>query len=269
MTACIQLKRQGLRPLLIEKNRLGGALPNANLVENYPGFPEGIDGNKLTERIITQFETYGIETLFSEVKSIDNGNNEFEIKLDNDIIQARSVIVATGAVPKRLGLKNEGKLYKSGRLFYELKGLSPGIREKVVIIGSGDAAFDCALNLSDEGNHVTLLCRKRLKCLPLLKKRVENENNIKILRNESIHAMKRSDTGVELLCDRGEKVGGDYILVAVGKRSNTGILNVEPERNKRIFVIGDANHKKQRQLSIAVGEAVSAAMEIGDHHGSN
>ncbi len=287
ISASIQLKRFGFEPILIEKEKLGGALLNANLVENYPGFPYGITGHDLAGLITKQFRLNKIKTIFSEVKSASKNNNYFEIKLGkkNRLIYARSLIVATGAVPKRLKLQNEDKLHDSGKLFYEIEEVPPNIKgKKFVIIGGGDAAFDYALNLADKNNLVTIVCRNNPKCLDVLFQRVKSNEKIKVLTNSVIKKfwcdknkvyLTKNGTGNNK--DNNNLIECDYVIAAIGKKANTNIIYPTAKQTIKttktiggLFIIGDANNRNKiyRQLGIAVGEGLLAAIKVKNYtHG--
>ena len=281
ISASIQLKRLGTNPILIEKDQIGGSLLNANLVENYLGFPEGISGKKLVSLIVKQFECNNINAIFSEVKNITKKRNFYEILFDNKKFFSRSVIVATGATPKRVGLPKEEKMYKIKKLFYEIKEIPMNIKsKKFVIIGGGDAAFDYAQNLSEKGNDVTILSKSKPKCLDILMKRAEKNKNIKIFTDIKVLDFKYTENNITLICSKGITVNCDYIIVAVGKKPNTVILDKTTIINKLIdnklpglYLVGDTLREKSRHLGIAVGDGLLAAIKtkeyLGEQNGNN
>ncbi len=204
IAASLQLKRAGLNPVVIEKNKFGGSVLNANLIENYPGFPHGIKGTDLADLFKKQVDLSDTDIIISEAKKISwnkssrllagfntpqkglypaasggvfkrwEDKDYFKVKLDNQELISRAVIVATGATPKKLGVVGEKEL-SGNKLFYEIKKIPLSVKEKdFTIIGSGDAAFDYALNLAGRKNKIKILCRQPI-CLKLLKERVNYE----------------------------------------------------------------------------------------------
>ncbi len=268
ISASIQLKRSGIHPLLIERDRLGGSLLNANLVENYLGFPKGIPGRDLARLIKKQFDYNGIKTLFSEVKDITKKEGYFEISLENQKIYAETVVIATGSTPKKMGLSKEDELYNSKKLFYEIKEIPLTIKGKIfVIIGGGDAAFDYALNLSGKGNEVKIVCRNKPRCLDILMRRAQQDKNIKIFTNIKVTELKNEEGMINLICEGGKILISDYVMVAIGKSPNIEILgktirNGLLKESSGLAIVGDAKRESFRQLGIAVGDGLLAAMKI-------
>lgn len=280
IAAAIQLKRSGAEVVLVEKNRLGGSLWNANLIENYLGFPEGIRGKELVGLFIKQFENNCIKTIFSDVKLIEKKKKSFEITLADDSEDAvnnlfsRTVIIATGLKPKKLGLKEEQKLHAEGRLFYEIREISSDVRNKrIVIIGGGDAAFDYALNLTDRENKCSILCRNNSKCLDILRQRASNNNNITVLQGVRVREIRHYDDTLNIMCDNKKVVEADYVLIAIGKKSDLALFNgliqtnQKKNENKGIFIAGDAQRAQFRQLCIAIGDGLLAAMRVKEFLG--
>lgn len=243
MLACIQLKRQGLEPVLFEKDRLGGMLWNANIIENYPGF-KSIKGKELAKRMVGQFKACSVPVKKEEVKEI---SGKYDLKTNKGEYHAKKVIVATGTKPKKLDVKNEQELYEKKKLFYEIKDLET-TNKHYAIIGSGDAAFDYALNLASQGNKATIF-HKEIKCLKLLEERARENKKIK-LENQKVKNIKEEN---QLAINN---VYADYVIVATGKEANLDMLKTKAP------VIGDAANKWQ--LVIALGSAMKTAMEIND-----
>jgi thioredoxin reductase (NADPH) len=274
VAASIQLKRFGIEPVLIEKNKLGGSLLNAGLVENYLGFPHGIAGVDLVGLIEKHVKLNRIKTIFSEVELIGKGERYFEISLKGQKIFSKSVIAATGMIPKKLGLPIEDELYACKKLFYEIKEIPPDIRnKKFVIIGGGDAAFDGALTLSEKGNEVNIVCRGKPKCLPILKERAESNDRVEVYTGAEVKDIKRSKEKMQVKCEGG-LIECDYLLVAIGKKRDVKIFEnivgkgeIAENESKGFFIAGDLKMKEFRQLGIAVGDGLLAAMKVKKYLG--
>jgi len=264
ISASIQLKRSGIEPLLLEKDKAGGLLLNANLVENYPGFPDGTSGEKLAEVFLEHLKNMGVVLKKETVKKIFKKNNVFHILTDKDEILAKCLILATGTLPKKLGIPGETDI-AGRRLFYEIKDL-PANTGTFVVIGGGDIAFDYALNLSKTAEKIDIIIRESAsKCIPVLAEEAEKRENIKI-HYRTIPISMKEEKNVVLKCnaDGGYKdFVSDYLLVAAGRTPNTGMLNDELKEHVApgLFLAGDVKNKDFRQTGIAVGDGLLSAMK--------
>jgi thioredoxin reductase (NADPH) len=259
ITAAIQLKRAGVNFLLFEKERIGGLLWNANLVENYPGLSTSLPGPKIVERLAKQIETLNIDILKENTISVNEDSGIYYIETDSNKYSASNIIIASGTRSKRLSeqdIKQE--------IYYEVYPLLKVRDSNIGIIGGGDAAFDYALNLS-RWNQVSILFRKpESTCLPLLYERAKENKNIRIFPGTSL------DCFVPQGGTRNDKrVKFDHILAAIGREPNIDFLSPELKNHlleKRplpgLYFAGDVVRGKSRQLAIAVGDGMSAAMRI-------
>lgn len=269
--AAIQLKRYGVEPILLEKEEVGGLLRNANLVENYPGFPEGITGPELIKLFKRQLKNVSVKIQFEEVLELDNKNGVFIINTTQRTIISRIVVIASGTKPRKLSKLNISKDFEN-RIFYEVYPLAQVANEKIAIIGAGDAAFDYALNLSKKNEVVILNRGSRVKCLPLLFERGIGNKKISYLENTHVRNIEYFDTYLILTCydTTGErKIYVSYLLVAIGRDPSLDFLsenlkeNLEKlQKSKVLYMIGDVKNDIYRQTAIAVGDGIKAAMEI-------
>ena len=271
IAASIYLKRAGIDVTLFEKDNIGGLLLNAHLVENYPGFPDGISGKKLCNLLVEHLKKWKIKTVMNDVKKIEIVNNHFILDNQGKKATFKSVIFATGTTPKILDIPGEqdflGKL-----VFYEIIDLLPKVKPKncVTVIGSGDAAFDYSLNLADNNVYVELFFRsEKPKCLTLLEKRVKKCSKIKIQSNlEPIQINEnqgKPETRFKSLKTNKEiSVISDYVLIACGRKSNKKLLTKDFDNNNipGFIIAGDVKTGQFRQVGIAVGEGIHAAMAI-------
>lgn len=270
LACAIQLKRSGLSPVVIEKDRIGGLLLNANLVENYPGFPRGISGPELVRRFESQLRNTRVVARFEEVIELDH-RSVFRVRTERDEFESRFVVVACGTQPRQVsGLEIPDEV--SNRIFYEVRDLPDARDKRMVIVGGGDAAFDYALNLVRK-NHVTILNRSdRPRCLRLLWERVRQSSGIEYIDDAMIFSVQPSPDGVRLAVrsSAGDwELAADYVIFAIGRIRNLGFLTErlrdrlsELEKDGLIHLVGDAKNGVYRQVSIAVGDGVRAAMHI-------
>ncbi len=272
LAAAIQLKRNGINALLLERDKVGGLLWNANLVENYPGFPKGISGPKLVGRMIRQAHSLGINPIQQEVINITYEQESYQLTTSHCRHEAGILVIATGTKPKALyGFSVPKNL--ASKVYYEVRSLLNKKNERMVIIGSGDAAFDYALNLSKK-NMVSILNRgTEVRCLPLLWERAQKVADISY-REQTQVLMLRPDKQGGMLVDCQGPAGelqfhADYLIGAVGREAELSWLSdsfcqqVQVLQDMGVlYVIGDVKNGIYRQTSIAVGDGVMAAMKI-------
>lgn len=250
-------------------------LRNANLVENYPGFPDGISGGDLAALFRRQLDRLGVEVTEVSATSIRRGKRGFEVRAGGRTYEADAVILATGTRPRRLGIRGEQRLH-GRRLFYSVVEMPAGDVKpgRTVIIGGGDAAFDYALNLHGMGHRVTIVSRSEPRCLGLLKERVR-EAGIDVMTGVDVRSVTERIGGLALACDASgvaTSLACDYVLVACGRDPETDLLDVQsslkprlkaggPETNiEGLYLVGDVIRGSHRQAGIAVGDGVRAAM---------
>ncbi|MCK5548478.1 MAG: FAD-dependent oxidoreductase [Thermoplasmata archaeon] len=275
IAASIYLKRDGLEPLLFEHGEVGGLLMNANLVENYPGFPGGISGPELVDIFRSQLERTGVKVSKTAVTKIVPENNAFRISTKDDEFLASSVIFATGTAPKDVILDGMNGLLGE-RIFYEVKDVpQPRKGKRFVVLGSGDAAFDYALSLSRDDCHVDIVMRAESpKCLPLLEQRVGETPSINIITSTSPESVRLEGDSLVLECEsdgNARRISSDHLLLACGRRPNVGALPTELSGRIEagdltdtglpgLFLAGDVKRGDFRPVGIAVGDGILAAM---------
>jgi thioredoxin reductase (NADPH) len=272
MITAVQLKRYGIEAVLFERKRLGGLLWNANLVENYPGFPGGIPGPELAERIIEQYQSHGLEPIAESVSQVDFDGERFLVATDDEVSSAELVVIATGTNANQFP-PTFANPKVSGHFYYEVADLADLHQSKIAIIGAGDAAFDYALNLSNRDNQVMILNRgEEIRSLPLLVARALNDPNIIYHPNTAVKAVQVQPDGLLIETVDGEEQKAykvDVLLGAIGrcatrpdfttrlKARETNLIN-----ERRLHLIGDVQNGIYRQTAIAVGDGLRKAMEI-------
>jgi len=269
MAAAIQLRRSGIDPLLVEESRLGGLLINANLVENYPGFPQGISGPELVRLFSEQLARVGVQPLFERVLELDHDGGCFLIRSENRVWRSRTAVIASGTRPRR----PEIPLEVPGRVFYEVAPLAGVKGGEIAVVGSGDAAFDYSLNLARHNRVLLLIRGERAKCLGLLEERVASHPAIELRRHTIVRAVREAKAGrvlVELVGPGGGwEVEADYVIFAIGREARLEFLSPAVregmaglQREGVLYMAGDVGNDIYRQASIAVGDGVRAAMMI-------
>lgn len=272
IAAAVQLKRYGYNPLLFEANQVGGLLLNANLVENYPGFPGGVSGLELAGLFVSQLRRLSIVPILEQVLGVEFQDGMFNASTEGGQYRAGYLVVASGTSPKLLrGIRMTGRVQE--RIYYQVYPLLDVSGKELLVIGGGDAAFDYALNLSKK-NNVSILNRSdQVKCLPLLWERAGENPRIKYFPSTTIRRISEDAGGrlmVKCRTDEGTcDYSADYLIAAIGRYPNVEFLSesqsIRPENLASIgllYKIGDVKNDRYRQTSIAVGDGVRAAMKI-------
>jgi thioredoxin reductase (NADPH) len=283
-TAAIYAARANLKPLVIAGHEPGGQLSLTTLVENFPGFPEGIDGPLLVENIKKQAEHFGAEYIHGTVVQADLSKRPFRLMVDTEWHEARTLIIASGASARWLNLPNEQKLIGHGvsscatcdGFFYRGK--------KIMVIGGGDSAMEEATFLTRFGEEVALVHRRdAFRCSKIMLERARNNPKIQFLTDTVVDdiydASQHIVTSVKL---RNVKTGQTYIrdvdgfFVAIGHIPNTrpfeGQIELDPDGYiiskggartsiTGVFHAGDVQDRSYRQAVTAAGAGCMAAIE--------
>ena len=263
IAAAIQLHRYGLRPRIYEYSDSPGLLKNANLVENYPGFPEGITGPELFENFRKQLDKFSPDIVKRRVERVVVDQDRFIIDAGGDAARFKYVVLATGTKPKKLDIP-----HPKDRVFYEVSAVPDKIKD-ILILGGGDAAFDYALNLNSRGKKVSVLCRSREpKCLRLLEQRCQSAG-IEVALGTSLLAVTPTEAGLELELESGGRVQTEALLCALGREPALDMLDEDlckaintTQKIPGLYPVGDVVNGLNRQAAIAVGDGLKAAMEI-------
>jgi len=283
-TAAIYAARASLTPVVVAGHEPGGQLSITTLVENFPGFPEGIDGPVLVEQIKKQAEHFGAVYLNGTVIEADLSKRPFRLNVDNEWMETRALIVATGASARWLGLESEQKLIGHGvsscatcdGFFYRGK--------KIMVVGGGDSAMEEALFLTRFGESVTLVHRRdEFRASRIMLDRARAHPKIEMLTNtvvdEIFDPAQNVVTGVtlrDLVTGKVTRRDVDGFFVAIGHIPNTkpfvGQLDLDPDGYvvshggartsiPGVFHAGDVQDRIYRQAVTASGAGCMAAIE--------
>jgi len=284
-TAAIYTARAGLKPLVIGGHEPGGQLSLTTEVENFPGFPEGIMGPQLVENMKQQAMRFGAEYVTGKVDEADLSKRPFRLKVDEEWLECRALIIASGASARWLGLPNERKLVGHGvsscatcdGFFYRGK--------KIIVIGGGDSAMEEANFLTRFGEEVTILHRREeFRASKIMLDRAKANPKIKWLLNtivEDIFDVEQGVvTGVQLKDVKSGKVWKqdvDGFFLAIGHVPNTqpfkGQLDLDPDgyiishggaktNIPGVFHAGDVEDRTYRQAITASAAGCKAAIEV-------
>ena len=268
ITCAIQLKRYGFEPLLIEKDEVGGLARNANLIENYPGFPSGITGYELAVLFRRQMTRFNISVHKMEVTDLDYNERNYLIKTNEGLIEAKTVIVASGTMPEELNDYDEDV---KNRILYNVESLKSVKGKDILIVGGGDAAFDYASGLS-LNNNITIIHRgNEPSCLPVLFERAKKIGSIRYLENCAVKEIVKDGEKLVLryFSEKDFEIHIDYVIGAIGRKPNVGFLSErllkaykEEKEVKNLYFIGDVMRGFYRQVGIAIGDGLLAAMKV-------
>jgi thioredoxin reductase (NADPH) len=283
LTAAIYACRARLDTFVIGGMGWGGQLMLTGMVENFPGFPEGVVGSELMNRMRQQAEKSGAKIILEDVASVDFSSRPFKVNAGDKVYEARSVIVATGASAKLLGLPAEKKLAGRGVSYCATCDAAFFRDRKVVVVGGGDTALDEALALANYASKVTVIHRRdQLRGCKLLQERVLADKRISFIWNsvvEDILGESRVE-GVKLKnVQTGETstVPIDGVFVAIGYSPNTGVfkgqiklddygyvvVNNETRTSvDGVFAAGDDQDFRYRQAITAAGSGAKAALDV-------
>ncbi len=274
--ACaIQLKRSNIDFKIICK-KFGGIANNANNIENLLGFPNGVSGQTFVSLLKQHFENLSIQFTKDNIQNIskENGDEMFHIKCENGEYYSKFLIIASGTIPKKLNLLGETELLEKNLLNYDIFNFSyQNTIKSIAIVGSGDAAYDYALNLAKFPVKIDILQRsEETKCLPLLQKRAQDNSNINIIKKIKLKSLIEDNNKIKLKAIRESKEETRYydlIFVTVGRSPNITFLSDELYKIYRnsinlshLYFIGDVKNKHYRQISISMGDGVKSAMKI-------
>jgi thioredoxin reductase (NADPH) len=284
-TAAIYTARANLKPLVVAGHEAGGQLSLTTLVENFPGFPDGVDGPLLVENMKLQAQQFGAEFLHGSVIDTDLSKRPFRLNVEGEWIESLTLIVATGATARWLGLESEQKLIGHGvsscatcdGFFYRGK--------KIMVIGGGDSAMEEANFLSRFGSEVTLVHRREeFRASKIMLDRARQNPKIKFLTNTIVEEIydvsEQLVRGVRL---RNNKTGlvwdqdVDGFFLAIGHIPNTRVFKGQIETDADgyilskggartnitgVFHAGDVQDRVYRQAVTASGAGCMAAMEV-------
>jgi thioredoxin reductase (NADPH) len=284
-TAAIYTARANLKPLVVAGHEAGGQLSLTTLVENFPGFPEGINGPDLVENMKQQAQNFGAEFVHGAVIDSDFSQRPFRLNIDGEWMETRTVIVASGASARWLGLGSEQKLIGHGvsscatcdGFFYRGK--------KIIVIGGGDSAMEEANFLSRFGSEVTLIHRREeFRASKIMLDRARHNPKIKFMLNtvveEIFDVSQELVTGVRLRNLKSSEVWNqevDGFFLAIGHIPNTKVFKGQIETDPDgyilsqggartnipgVFHAGDVEDRIYRQAITASGAGCKAAMEV-------
>ncbi len=290
-TAAIYACRAGRKTLILAGSIPGGQLMITSDVENFPGFPEGVLGPELMEKLRRQAEKFGPEIIYDDVSFVDFSTRPFKVAAGGKSYEGKSVIIATGANAKWLGLPSETKFRGRGvsscatcdGFFFKGKD--------VVTVGGGDTAMEEATFLANITNSVTVVHRRdALRASKIMQERATGNPKIHFVWDSTVKEITGDDkvTGVQLhnlKSGKDSHVNAEGVFVAIGYEPNTGFLKGKVELDSQgyvvtrkdtetsvpgVFAAGDVRDHKYRQAVTAAADGCMAAIDadrfLAEHH---
>ena len=278
-TAALYAARAGRSVLVLERLSPGGQMALTSEIDNYPGFPEGVDGFELGMKFQEQAHRFGAETEYAEVRSLDLRSDPKVLHTPDGDFYARTVVIATGAGPKKLGIENEERLTGRGvhycahcdGMFYRGR--------TVVLVGGGNSAAAEALHLARIAEKVILVHRRdTLRATKLYHEPLMKLPNIEFKWNSAVTELPGADrlSGVKiknLLTGREELLDAAALFVSIGRTPSTALVEGQLELENGyiladesgrtsipgVFAVGDVRTKALRQIITAASDGANAA----------
>ncbi len=278
-TAALYAARAGLKTVVLEKLSAGGQMALTHMIDNYPGFPDGIDGFELAEAMQQQAQRFGAQTEYAEVTKLDLRADPKKVETSEGIFYGRTVVIATGAGPRELGLPGEQQLVNRGvaycaacdGMFYKGK--------TVVVVGGGNSAAADALLLSRIAKKVILVHRRdTLRATKVYHAPLMAAENVEFLWNSAVTEIL-ADSKVQglrirnLVTGEETEIAVDGLFVSVGRSPATGLVAGQLELDAGgyiiagestqssipgVYAVGDVRTKQLRQVVTAVADGAMA-----------
>lgn len=281
-SAALYAARAELKPLVLTGMQLGGQAALTDHIENYPGFPNGIGGGELSELFQKNAERFGAQVLFDTVTTVDFSKSRFQVNTYDKQFFARSIIVCTGASPKKLGIPGEAELRGRGVSYCATCDGWFFKNKPLAVIGGGDSALEEGLFLTRFASSVTIIHRRaELRASAILQTRAQKNEKIKFIWNSVAEGINGTEAvnGLKIknvLNDEKSTLDVEGVFIFIGHQPNTemfknyleldekGYLNVDQRMRTNIpgiFAAGEVADAHYRQVITSAGMGAAAAIE--------
>ena len=286
MTAAIYAARAGYKTAMAEVGVPGGQAATTEIIENYPGFPNGVAGPDLMYKFFEQTQTFGVEMLYGYVEGIDTADETKKVKIGDNVYESKTVIIASGAKPKTLGVANEDRLRGRGVSYCATCDGFFFKDKEVMVVGGGDTAVEEAMYLTKMCSKVTLIHRReQLRANRTAQNRALANEKLEIIYNTTLEEIIGEDkvTSVRLK----NKITGEEtimpiegIFIFAGYTPNNDFFPSQLAEDERgyvltdermatnlpgIFAVGDVRQKPLRQVTTAVGDGGVVITAVEDY----
>jgi len=267
LTAALYASRANLKTHLFEKITPGGQIFLTDVVENYPGFPEGITGPEISDRMLEQAKKYGTEVIFEEVAGLEETPSKtFKVKTSNKEYEGKSIILTAGAAFRKLGVPGETQLTGKGVSYCATCDGAFFKRKQVLVVGGGDSALQEGLFVTRFADQVTIVHRRdKLRASPILQDRAKTNPKIdyvwntvvtSIVGEKKVEAVKLQNVSTKEETLRKT----DGIFIFIGHDPSTSFVNGFVKCDDHGYVVTDANYETSRPGVFAAGEVRSGGV---------
>ncbi len=260
LTAAIYGTRAGLDPIILMGPEPGGQITTSPEVENYPGFPDGVNGFDLMQKMIQQVENLGGRMVYELVEEVDFSRKPYRIKSSGGLYEADVVIISTGASPRKLGLENEKRLLGKGVSYCATCDGAFFKGQEVAVVGGGDTALEEANYLTNFCSKVYIIHRRdEFRATRILQERVMNNPKIEIIWDSELEDILGEDR-VEALLLRNNKTEErkelpvSAVFIAIGHIPNTGLFKEYLELDAGGYIVTDKKHSTNIEGIYAAGD---------------
>ncbi len=282
LTAALYAARDGFNPLVISGVNAGGQLLLTTTVDNFPGFTDGVQGPELMDKLKRQAEKFGTRFEQADVTEIDFSSSPYKVKVGSQEYEGRSIIIATGASAKWLGIESESKFIGRGVSSCATCDAPFFKGKNVIVVGGGDTAMEDSVFLTRFANSVTIVHRRdAFRASKIMQDKALSNPKIKVIWNSTVEEIMgdKRVTGVKIkniVTNGTTEMQIDGVFVAVGYKPNTDFLNGKLPLDAKgyiitkdevktelpgIFVAGDVADHVYRQAITAAGSGAKAALE--------
>ena len=286
LTAALYAARARLSTVVVEKMFPGGQAALTDIIENYPGFTEGISGIQLADAMKRQAERFGAEFTNGDVERIEKNDDLFTVFLKGESIKAKTVILAAGAQPRKLGVKGEKEFTGRGISYCATCDGAFYKDKPIAVVGGGDTAIQEALYLTRFASEIYVIHRRdQLRATKVLQERAFKNEKIKFVWDSVVKEIKGEGTVDEVVVEnvktgKLDSLRVDGIFIAIGHIPNTDFVMDLVQLNEQgyvitdaymatnvpgIFAAGDMRQKDLRQVVTAVSDGAIAAVEAGKY----
>lgn len=283
LTAGIYAARGGLKTAIIELAMPGGQAASTENIENYPGFPDGINGYELMNLFHKQALAFGVEFIFEEVQTFELQESVKKVHTNNQVLETRSIIITAGSKPRLLGVPGEDRFIGSGVSYCATCDGAFFKGKKVIVVGGGDAAIEEGTYLTRFAEEVTIVHRRTgFRASQIALNRAKDNPKIRFELNAVVEEILGSShvEGVrirDVLSGAIREISADGVFIYVGTDPNAQFLQGEIETDERgyiltnalletnikgVYAAGDIRNTPLRQVATAVGDGALAAVEV-------
>lgn len=288
LSAAIYTTREDIDTVMYEKGVVGGLAAITDKVDNYPGFPEGVEGMVLAEQLRKQAERFGAQIEYGDVSELHRKDDHIELTVDGAPVKARAVLIATGSDYNKLGIPGEAEYYGRGVHYCATCDGAFYRGKRLVVVGGGNSGVQEALFLTRFASHIDLLVRSTVKASEVLQKELQkyiDAGQVTIHLQTTPTAIEFDESGAATVCvianGEASAIASDGVFVFIGLKPNTQFLagsGVELDDLQLVktnshlmtnipgvFASGDVRSGATMQVASAVGEGATAALNIREY----